>query len=137
MFGQKMQVCMGSVRDGMGGDGTGLMTYGGISADQLALPAEPLALRYKRNAVALLVHRQIASVAKNDGIRIFAVAVIANCTFRVLLFSCASSFAIDSRRRAGSRSVRLRLLGAGFGNSYGNALVCVCVRGCSAELTFL
>jgi hypothetical protein len=54
-------------------------TYWASSTNQLALAAEPLAFGNKGDTIALLVNCEIAPVAKDNCISIFAVAVIAYC----------------------------------------------------------
>jgi hypothetical protein len=67
----------------------------GPTTHKLAAAAEPLSLRYEWHTIAFLVNSQVTPVTENDGIGVFAVAIIANYTLGVLLFSCASRLAID------------------------------------------
>lgn len=57
------------------------------SSDELALAAKPLTFRDKRYAVAFLMHGEIAPVAEDDGVGVFAVAVVANGAFGVGFFT--------------------------------------------------
>jgi hypothetical protein len=81
---------------------------GRVLADQLALAAQPLPFRDEGDAVALLMHRQVAAVAKHNCIRVLAISIVADGAFRVLLLArAAQDLAIDRRRRARSWSLGL------------------------------
>jgi hypothetical protein len=62
-------------------------------ANELALPTQPLTLRYEWHSVAFLVHSQIAAVAENDGVRILSITVVTYHALRIALFT--SRLAID------------------------------------------
>lgn len=57
------------------------------TANKLALPTKPLSFGNKGNAIALLVNCKITTVTEHDGVGIFAVTVVADGTFAVLLFT--------------------------------------------------
>jgi hypothetical protein len=77
-----------------------LETYGSVLTNQLTLAAQPLPFRYKRHAIALLMHGQVAPVAEHNGIRVLAISIVADGAFRVLLFTQAQGFPIHGRCRA-------------------------------------
>jgi hypothetical protein len=120
IFGQKMQpysgqqgVCMMRL-----GKTHRQLTNRGSTAHQLAPAAKPLPFRDEWHTIALLVYGQVAPVAEDNCIRVFAIAVVANVTLRILLFSQASRFAIYSGCRTGAGTVGLRGSRVWFRNTY-------------------
>ena len=71
-------------------------TYRDPATDELAFPTQPLALGDEGDTVTFLVNRQVAAVAKHDGIGVLAISIVANSTFTILLFACLR-LAINSR----------------------------------------
>lgn len=55
----------------------------------------PLAFRDEGYTVTLLMNRKITTIAKDNGIRVFTIAVIANCAFSILLLAWPASLTID------------------------------------------
>lgn len=92
-------------------------THGCSSANQLALAAQPLALRYKRNSVALLVHGEIAAVTENDGVCVFTIAIVTDSTLRVLFLTIPHRFTVNRSRRARTWSMGLGRFRIWLGNS--------------------
>lgn len=91
----------------------------GAPANQLTLPAEPLAFWNERYPVALLMYGQVATIAEDNGIRILAVTIIADGAFAVLLLATGTGWlAIDSGGRAGPRPVGLWWFWIWFRNSW-------------------
>jgi len=74
-------------------------THRNASANKLTLPTEPLTLWNKRYAVAFLVDSQVAAVTKDNCVCVFAVPVVADGAFAILLLS-GLGLAIDRGRRA-------------------------------------
>ena len=72
------------------------MTHRCASANQLTFATEPLAFRYKRNPVTVLVHCKITAVTEDDGVGVLAVPIVTDRTFTVLLFAAtAGRLSID------------------------------------------
>lgn len=92
-------------------------THGCSSANQLALAAQPLALRYKRDPITLLMHCEVAAVTEDNSVGVFAVAIVAYRTLCVLFFAIACRFSVDCCCRARSRSMGLRRLRVWLGDS--------------------
>lgn len=111
-----MQVCNTLVarQDEMDED-----THGCSSANQLALAAQPLPFRYKRDPITLLMHCEVAAVAEDNGVGVFAVPIIAYCAFCVLFFTITYRLSIDSSCRARSWSMGLGRLRIWLGDSLG------------------
>lgn len=87
--------------------GRGMKSYRYASADELTLPAKPLAFWNEGHTVTLLMDCEVASVTEDNGIGVFAVAVIANRAFAVLLLPNLW-FAIDGCGRTRPRPMGLR-----------------------------
>jgi len=49
-----------------------------------AFPAQPLTFRNVRNAVAVLVHRKVASITEHDRIQVLTLTIVTNGAIRVL-----------------------------------------------------
>jgi hypothetical protein len=105
------------VPDGGQGQTYWQLTDRGATPHQLTPPAKPLALGDEWYPVALLMNGEIAAVAEDYRVRVFAVAVVANATFSVLLFPLPSWFAIDRSCAAGAGAMRLRRLGIWLGDA--------------------
>lgn len=116
MFGQKMHPCTSqynNCRQYMDGPYRKL-TDRCASPYELTPSAQPLAFRNEGHAITLLMHSQVTAVAKDNGIGVLAIAVIANGTLGVLFLSLSYRLAIDSGCTARSRPMRLRRLGVRF-----------------------
>lgn len=94
-----MRSAIREVRGGHAKNGVnlGMGAYRDTAADKLALAAEPLTLGYKGNAIALLMHREIAAIAKHNRISILTITVVANRTFRVGFFTSICRLTINCR----------------------------------------
>jgi len=77
-----------------------MFTNRGPPPDQLAPPTKPLTFWNKWNSIALLVNGEIASIAEDDGISVFTIAVVTDGTFGVLLLASSYRLAIDGCGRA-------------------------------------
>lgn len=60
------------------------------------------------------MHSQVTTIAKDYGIGVLAIAIIANGALCVLFLALPNRLAIDSGCTARSRPMRLRRLGVGF-----------------------
>jgi hypothetical protein len=70
-------------------------TGGLAAADKLTFATEPLAFGDERNTIAVLVHGEIATIAENNGICVFTLAIVANRALAVLLLARFRMLSID------------------------------------------
>ena len=70
---------------------------GRAPANLLALPAKPLSLRNERYTITLLMDCKITPIAKNDGVSILAISVVADRAFAIWLVAGRIWITIDSR----------------------------------------
>jgi len=71
-----------------------MQTYRNTTTDMLTLSTKPLTFRNEGNAIALLMHSKVAPVTEDDGVRVLAITVIANCAFTILLFASTHKLAV-------------------------------------------
>ena len=79
---------------GVGVDKGEKESYRNSATAQLAFPAKPLTLRNKRHTIAFLVHREVAAVAEDNGVCVFAISIVAYGALAVRLLA-AVGLAVD------------------------------------------
>lgn len=74
--------------------------YRSAASDLLAFTTEPLAFGDKWNPVAFLMDSQVTAIAKDDGIGIFTIPIVADDALGVGLIARSGGLAINGRGRA-------------------------------------
>ena len=113
-----------------------MLTNRGSASNQLTTSAEPLPLWDERNTITFLMNGQVTPVAKDNGIRVLAITIIADGALGILLLALTSGLTIDCSCTARARAMRLWGLWVGFGDAFSKSVL---NRTCSSDglLTFL